>query len=146
MKKSLLALGASIVTLLVWLVAVFQPSFIILTLPFEFLREISILLFVISFYLRLRELDKRQPGKSLWWTINKRRLPPFFLVASVLLFAINFVATAATGFETEISGNFGFLPYTSILLGITSVFLKLNDVDKGKVNNEHIQMPDTDTG
>jgi len=68
-------------------------------------------------------------------------MPLYVLTASIVLFALNFVATAATRYEIEINGSLVFFPYMSILLGIISVFLKLNFVDRGsKIINRHLEM------
>lgn len=88
------------------------------------------LLLVISFYLKLCELDKSHSNKTLRREIDRRRIPVFLLIASILLFAFFFVTDATTGNYLEINGNYLYLPYSSVLLGLISVLLKLNFVEK----------------
>jgi hypothetical protein len=145
MKKSLVALAATIVVFLVYSVAEswckygLCPAITIhtrLTDAILFLPQIAMLLFVISFYLMLDELETRQVDNSLWATIRRLKIPPIIAVISVLLIAFEYVLFALFG-NYELYSNFVFSPYFAIFLGIISVFLKINMVERGKVIKVH---------
>ena len=141
LKKSLLVLAASVVVFLVWLLVSFLAPRISYLPAFFLLPETSMLLFVMSFYLKLDELDTGQTDGLLWATIRRHQIPRLIAVVSILLFALAYVGEAMFLFVLTL--NYAFLAFIAIFLGMVSVFLKFNLVDRGKLVNEYLEMSDS---
>lgn len=123
MRKSQAALVASIVVfLLYWAGFSLGSAF---SVTFSFLPGASIILLIMSFYLKLNTLDKRQVDKSLWSTMNWLKLPRFLFIVSIFLFVLNYEFLLSERFSMYFVGSV-FLEFVALFLAMVSVFLKFN--------------------
>lgn len=137
MKKPLFVLAASVVVFLVYLLVSFLAPRIAYLNAFFLLPETSMILFVMSFYLKLDELDTGHTDGLLWATIRRHKIPRLISVVSILLFALAYVGEAMFLFVLPL--NYASWAFIAIFLGMVSVFLKFNLANRGKLINEHPQ-------